>query len=47
MVFSISGAFITGVMLGIEFVVDEESNSRHLALDLLIFRLLFSISPEE
>ena len=47
MVFSIDLNFITGVMLGIEFITDEETNSRHMALDLLIIRVLFSLYQEE
>jgi hypothetical protein len=47
MAFSIDLNFITGVMLGLEFVSDEESNSRHMVLDLLIIRVLFSLYQEE
>jgi len=40
--FSISVNLITGVMLGVEFVTDDENNSRHMVIDLLILRLMFS-----
>jgi hypothetical protein len=40
--FSISFNFITGMMLGIEFVTDEEEGSKHMVIDLLILRLMFS-----
>jgi hypothetical protein len=40
--FSITYNFITGMMLGIEFVTDEEEGAKHMVLDLLILRLMFS-----
>lgn len=45
--FSITYHFITGMMLGIEFVKNEEEESTHLVLDLLILRLMFSAYPIE
>lgn len=45
--FSISINLITGMMLGIEFAEDEEDNSKHMVLDLLILRFMFSLYPSE
>lgn len=45
--FSISINLITGIMLGLEFVTDDENKSRHMVIDLLIFRLMFSAYYDE
>ncbi len=48
MVFDLQYNFITGVMVGIEFVNDEDGEGgKHMAIDLFILRLLFSIYPNE
>lgn len=49
MVFDLQFNFITGVMVGIEFVNDEDGDSggKHMAIDLFIIRFLFSIYPSE
>ncbi len=44
--FSIQFNFITGMMLGVEFVSDDEGGN-HMVLDLLILRLMFSAYPHE
>ncbi len=43
--FSIQFNFITGMMLGVEFVSDDEEG-KHMVLDLLILRLMFSVYPD-
>jgi hypothetical protein len=43
--FSIGLNFITGVMLGLEFVTDEED--KYLVVDLLILRLTVGLHPIE
>lgn len=45
--FSISTNFIMGMMVGIEFVTDEEESARHMAIDLFILRILFSVYHHE
>jgi hypothetical protein len=40
--FTITMNFITGMMVGIEYVFDDEDEIHHLALDLFIVRFLFS-----
>lgn len=47
MVFNISTNFIMGMMVGIEFVTDEEEGARHMAIDLFILRVLFSVYHNE
>ena len=34
--------WITGMMVGVEYVYDEEEEVHHIATDFFIFRLLFS-----
>lgn len=45
--FNVQAYFMTGVMLGIEFITDEENESNHLVISLFIICIMFSFYKDE